>query len=525
MWWFWLVIGLSLANDLQSQVDRVSRKYATPSSRSHTSSDEDSWLVRQLKETAGRVRRSKPADAVTFFETKGVCDIPSPQGTLKMLGVSYRLQNGEEKDAVAVYGSDRASGQGVVVRVHDQCVTGEVFLSFRCDCREQLMSALQYLVDRGGVLIYLQQEGRNIGLANKVAAYQAQQELGLDTVDANLHLGLPEDARTYRVIPYILEALGIESVHLLTNNPRKVDLLRQAGVDVLGTIHLPSSVQKDNENYLRSKVARMAHNPILTGAADAISRGTVSCGVVTASKPLEGPSRREPRSLKEIIGLTPSASAPHNMPRWQETPNKPHWDEMEATPTLKEVLGSDHIAGKWIKGPHSVVRALESLAEGKMVIVVDDEGRENEGDLIMAASKTTPEDMGFIIRHSGGVVCAPMLAQLANKLNLPPMTLKNEDVKDTAFTVSVDLKDGSTGISGGARSATVQRLASAGSEATEFSRPGHVFPLVAKAAGTLARQGHTEAGIDLVRLAGLPPVAVISEIFSENAWPTSGHWT
>ena len=441
-------------------------------------------------------------DAVTFFETKGVCDIPSPQGTLKMLGISYRLENGEEKDAVAVYGSDRATGKGVVVRVHDQCVTGEVFLSFRCDCREQLMSALQYLVDRGGVLIYLQQEGRNIGLANKVAAYQAQQELGLDTVDANLHLGLPEDARTYRVVPYVLEALGIESVQLLTNNPRKVDLLRQAGVDVVGTIHLPSSVHKDNENYLRSKVARMAHNPILTGAADAISRGTVTCGVKTARKLSEG-SRRKPRALEDIIG-----PAPHN---------KPYWDETEATPVLKDILAREHITGKWVKGPHSVVRALESLAAGKMVIVIDDEGRENEGDLVMAASKTTPEDMGFIIKYSGGVVCAPMLPQLANKLNLPPMTLKNEDTKDTAFTVSVDLKDGSTGISGGARSATVQRLADAESIATEFSRPGHVFPLVARAGGTLVRQGHTEAGIDLVRLAGMPPVAVISEIFSEVA--------
>lgn len=495
---WWLFVALAVAN-LQALVDEVSVKYSRRPSHIASEDPSDSIFVRGLKRLAARVQPvNSIADAVTRFETKGVCEIPTPRGTLKMLGVTYRLANGDEKDAVAVYGADRRQGDGVLVRVHDQCLTSEVFHSLRCDCRQQLNTSLARLMDEGGVLIYLLQEGRNIGLANKIAAYQAQQELGFDTVDANLHLGLPEDARSYRVVPLILESLGVRSIRLLTNNPRKVEHLRAAGVVVADRVPMSSTLLPENERYLRAKVDRMAHDSSLLGAVDSI-QNRISSGCLKAGCAEAG--RGE--TLKKI--MSGDLPIPHN-----------HWrtDENDK-PTVAEALATS-LKGRWIKGPQSVESALKSLAAGRMVIVVDDEDRENEGDFIMAAELASPSDMGFIIKHSGGVVCVPMPPEYANRLNLPPMTLHNQDAKATAFTVSVDANDGSTGISGEARSRTARLLARPGASSTDFTRPGHVFPLVARRGGTLVRQGHTEASVDLMRLAGLQPVAVISEIFSED---------
>lgn len=151
------------------------------------------------------------------------------------------------------------SGRDVPVRVHDQCVTSEVFGSQRCDCREQLRMALEFVACEGGIVIYLQQEGRGIGIANKVAAY-ALQDKGFDTVDANLHLGLPEDCRQYGVVPSILEDLGIKSVQLLTNNPRKIERLRSLGVEISSTrpVVVPKS-NPHNRRYLETKATRMDH--------------------------------------------------------------------------------------------------------------------------------------------------------------------------------------------------------------------------------------------------------------------------
>lgn len=165
----------------------------------------------------------------------------------------------------------------------------------------------------------------------------------------------------------------------------------------------------------------------------------------------------------------------------------------------------------------SVESAIADLAKGKAVVVVDDEDRENEGDLIFAASLSTPELMGFMVRYSSGVVCVPMKGELLDELNIPPMTAVNEDQKGTAYTVSVDAKVGvDTGISAADRSLTVNLLADAKATANDFTRPGHIFPLRAVKGGVLRRAGHTEAAVDLIELAGLPPVGVICELVHDD---------
>jgi len=165
----------------------------------------------------------------------------------------------------------------------------------------------------------------------------------------------------------------------------------------------------------------------------------------------------------------------------------------------------------------SVESAIADLAKGKAVVVVDDEDRENEGDLIFAASLSTPELMGFMVRYTSGVVCVPMKGELLDELNIPPMTAVNEDQKGTAYTVSVDAKFGvDTGISAADRSLTVNLLADEKATANDFTRPGHIFPLRAVKGGVLRRAGHTEAAVDLVEIAGLPPVGVICELVHDD---------
>lgn len=165
----------------------------------------------------------------------------------------------------------------------------------------------------------------------------------------------------------------------------------------------------------------------------------------------------------------------------------------------------------------SVEDAIAAIARGEAVVVVDDEDRENEGDLIFAGSLATTELMAFTIRHTSGVVCVPMPGDWLDRLNIPPMTSVNEDAKGTAYTVSVDAKtDISTGISANDRSVTVTKLADAKSNAQDFTRPGHIFPLRAVSGGVLRRAGHTEAAVDLARLAKLPPVGVIAELVHDD---------
>lgn len=164
-----------------------------------------------------------------------------------------------------------------------------------------------------------------------------------------------------------------------------------------------------------------------------------------------------------------------------------------------------------------VERAIADIAAGRAVVVVDDEDRENEGDIIFAASRATPELMAFTIRHSSGVICVPMPADMLDRLEIPLMTPHNKDKLRTAYTISVDARDGvTTGISAADRAHTARTLADSATEPWEITRPGHVFPLRYREGGVLVRRGHTEAAVDLARLAGLTPAGVLVEIVNDD---------
>jgi 3,4-dihydroxy 2-butanone 4-phosphate synthase/GTP cyclohydrolase II len=166
---------------------------------------------------------------------------------------------------------------------------------------------------------------------------------------------------------------------------------------------------------------------------------------------------------------------------------------------------------------HRVEAAIKAFAKGDLVVVTDDDDRENEGDLFVAASLCTPEKMAFIIRNTSGIVCAPLSNDLARRLRLEPMVTENDAPLGTAFTVTVDVRHGlTTGISAEERTNTVRALANDNSGPTDFVRPGHVFPLIAREGGVLMRSGHTEACVDFCRLAGLPEVGVLSELMNDN---------
>ena len=165
----------------------------------------------------------------------------------------------------------------------------------------------------------------------------------------------------------------------------------------------------------------------------------------------------------------------------------------------------------------NVEQVIAAFGVGEMVIVVDDDDRENEGDLLVAAVHATPEKMAFIIRNTCGIVCAPLTADTARRLRLAPMVADNDAPHGTAFTVSVDYRHGTTtGISADDRTLTVRNLANGNAGAADFVRPGHIFPLIAKEGGVLMRSGHTEAAIDLCRLAELEPVGVICELVNDE---------
>jgi len=164
----------------------------------------------------------------------------------------------------------------------------------------------------------------------------------------------------------------------------------------------------------------------------------------------------------------------------------------------------------------AVHRAIAALSQGGMVVVVDDADRENEGDLVMVAEQVTEQQMAFVVRHSTGIVCAPMPAERADDLRLPLMVAHNTDAHGTAFTVSVDHVSTGTGVSAADRARTLRALADPGTEPAQLRRPGHVFPLRARPGGVLARAGHTEAAVDLTIMAGFSGVAVIGELVDDD---------
>ena len=186
--------------------------------------------------------------------------------------------------------------------------------------------------------------------------------------------------------------------------------------------------------------------------------------------------------------------------------------------TNNQVRPQDFKETTMTKTLDTVEEAIKAIANGEMVVVVDDDDRENEGDLIGAAAKITPEQMAFMVRHTSGIVCTPMTTEDARRLKLDPMVALNDAPMGTAFTITVDYKEGlTTGISAKERCATVHALANGNVQAGDFVRPGHIFPLVAKTGGVLMRSGHTEAAVDLARLAGFTPaVGVICELVNDD---------
>ncbi|WMJ79927.1 bifunctional 3,4-dihydroxy-2-butanone-4-phosphate synthase/GTP cyclohydrolase II [Clostridium sp. MB40-C1] len=165
---------------------------------------------------------------------------------------------------------------------------------------------------------------------------------------------------------------------------------------------------------------------------------------------------------------------------------------------------------------NTIEEAMQDIKDGKMIIVVDDEDRENEGDLLMAAEKVTPEAINFMAKYGRGLICMPMTGKKLDKLNLNQMVSKNTDSKGTAFTVSIDWVGTTTGISAYERADTIRKAVEDGAKPEDFQRPGHIFPLQAREGGVLKRAGHTEASVDIARLSGFKPAGVICEIMSED---------
>ena len=165
---------------------------------------------------------------------------------------------------------------------------------------------------------------------------------------------------------------------------------------------------------------------------------------------------------------------------------------------------------------HSIEQAVAALKNGEVIIVSDDENRENEGDFIVLGEHATPENINFMATHGKGLICTPVSQEIADRLQLSPMVQTNTDAHQTAFTVSIDYKTTTTGISAFERSDTMRALLDAHTQPQDFRRPGHVFPLLAKAGGVLERRGHTEAAIDLAKLCGSSQVGVICEIMNAD---------
>jgi 3,4-dihydroxy 2-butanone 4-phosphate synthase / GTP cyclohydrolase II len=196
-----------------------------------------------------------PSIEKSALEFVAETNLPTVRGTFRVR--AYR-DPATGTEPLAIVSGDVQGRRNVLVRVHDECLTSEVLGSLKCDCREQLEAALERIRAEGGVVVYLRQEGRGIGLANKIAAYSLQ-ERGLDTVDANRALGLPDDARSYDAAAAILADLGLTDIRLLTNNPRKIDQLTALGVSVAERVPHHVAPNLHSLGYLVTKRARMGH--------------------------------------------------------------------------------------------------------------------------------------------------------------------------------------------------------------------------------------------------------------------------
>jgi GTP cyclohydrolase II len=192
-------------------------------------------------------------DKLKFIETS---KLPTDIGEFTIHAFTDEI---EKKDHLAIFMGDLLTDEPVLSRIHSQCITGESFFSMRCDCRFQLTESLKQIANTGrGVVFYLQQEGRGIGLSNKIKAYSLQDK-GLDTVEANHQLGFKEDERTYETVSEMIKFLAIKKIDLMTNNPRKIKALKDMGVEVNQRIPLSSDTNKYNEKYISTKINKLGH--------------------------------------------------------------------------------------------------------------------------------------------------------------------------------------------------------------------------------------------------------------------------
>jgi 3,4-dihydroxy 2-butanone 4-phosphate synthase/GTP cyclohydrolase II len=182
--------------------------------------------------------------------------IPTPWGNFTMM--AFAIEEEDWMPHLALVHENFTPGQATLVRIHSECITGDLFGSKRCDCGDQLHSSLKMTAENGGVVLYLRQEGRGIGIINKLKAYQLQ-DLGLNTIDANVHLGLEIDARQYDMAVAMLQVLHIDKIRLITNNPDKVEALESSSIQVIERVPIVMVPKKENLDYLKTKQEKMGH--------------------------------------------------------------------------------------------------------------------------------------------------------------------------------------------------------------------------------------------------------------------------
>jgi 3,4-dihydroxy-2-butanone 4-phosphate synthase/GTP cyclohydrolase II len=407
----------------------------------------------------------KPAAQSQTVRRVGCTRLTTKWGTVQAFGFQREICNGTRRNETAVallLGQLR--GTVPLLRIHSQCLTGDVLGSLRCDCGDQLDLAMQAIaLDGCGVLIYEHQEGRGIGLMAKLQTYSLQ-DMGLDTVEANHALGFRSDYRDYALPIAILHDLEISRVRLLSNNPGKVYALTDAGINVVERVHCQVSPNPHSLHYLQTKKEKMGHALSLAG------------------------------------------------PEGTESALHAHGGRLSLPAKSRTVVTEGQFAFA------SIEEAIRELRAGRMIVVVDDEDRENEGDLVIAAEMVTSQAINFMAIHGRGLICLATTGERLDELKLAPMTSDNTALCGTGFAVSIDVKGRgvTTGISAHDRAQTILAAVDARSQPEDFARPGHVFPLRCRAGGVLERRGHTEASVDLARLAGLQSAGVICEILKDD---------
>ena len=372
--------------------------------------------------------------------------LPTKWGVFETVGFERVTSNGTRhiETALALVLGDLTGG-APLVRIHSQCFTGEILGSLRCDCRDQLEIAMQAIAEEGrGLVIYEHQEGRGIGLMAKLQAY-ALQDAGLDTVEANHALGFSADCRDFSLPAAILHYLGINRVRLLSNNPHKSRALFAAGIEVVAPIPCEAAPTPHSLAYLRTKKEKMGH----------------------------ALSLRKHESTEHAIGGAPGL--------YEQRPSHPGpllpgggQGEAKVGPSETTILPLPRRGGD--KEPvteeqfefASIEDAIREFKAGRMIVVVDDEDRENEGDLTMAAEMITPEAINFMATHGRGLICLAMTGERLKELELAPMVSDNTSLGGTAFTVSIDVRgpNVSTGISAHDRAQTIKAAIDPGSSVT-----------------------------------------------------------